>query len=345
MNRIELESFTKGFVLFFTSLSILVGVLFYFIYQKEILVKESELFTQMRICSLNLKCNKFDINFEQKRDDLSTYKLLKDDNSLYSLFNIDSSSKFLLKISFKKEKYLSILKDIKERFLLYYMLVLVVIVVLSVVFSLYTLNPLRKSLLLTEEFIKDILHDFNTPISSLKLNSYLLKKEIGENVKVLRIENSLKRILALQNNLITYLQNQPLQKEEFSLKEVVEDRVGFISKLYDDITFKVEVKDRYVNYNKEAFVRILDNLLSNASKYNKKDGNVYVTLDNNTLVIKDEGIGIKNTTKVFERFYKENQRGIGIGLHIVKKLCDELGIKIEIKSKIDVGTSIYLYLS
>ncbi len=345
MNRIELESFTKGFVLFFTSLSILVGVLFYFIYQKEILVKESELFTQMRICSLNLKCNKFDINFEQKRDNLSTYKLLKDDNSLYSLFNIDSSSKFLLKISFKKEKYLSILKDIKEKFLLYYMLVLVVIVVLSVVFSLYTLNPLRKSLLLTEEFIKDILHDFNTPISSLKLNSYLLKKEIGENVKVLRIENSLKRILALQNNLITYLQNQPLQKEEFSLKEVVEDRVGFISKLYDDITFKVEVKDRYVNYNKEAFVRILDNLLSNASKYNKKDGSVYVTLDNDTLIIKDEGIGIKNTTKVFERFYKENQRGIGIGLHIVKKLCDELGIKIEIKSKIDVGTSIYLHFS
>jgi len=332
-------------VLFFTSLSILVGVLFYFIYQKEILVKESELFTQMRICSLNLKCNKFDINFEQKRDNLSTYKLLKDDNSLYSLFNIDSSSKFLLKISFKKEKYLSILKDIKEKFLLYYMLVLVVIVVLSVVFSLYTLNPLRKSLLLTEEFIKDILHDFNTPISSLKLNSYLLKKEIGENVKVLRIENSLKRILALQNNLITYLQNQPLQKEEFSLKEVVEDRVGFISKLYDDITFKVEVKDRYVNYNKEAFVRILDNLLSNASKYNKKDGSVYVTLDNDTLIIKDEGIGIKNTTKVFERFYKENQRGIGIGLHIVKKLCDELGIKIEIKSKIDVGTSIYLHFS
>ncbi len=332
-------------MLFFTSLSILVGVLFYFIYQKEILVKESELFTQMRICSLNLKCNKFDINFEQKRDNLSTYKLLKDDNSLYSLFNIDSSSKFLLKISFKKEKYLSILKDIKEKFLLYYMLVLVVIVVLSVVFSLYTLNPLRKSLLLTEEFIKDILHDFNTPISSLKLNSYLLKKEIGENVKVLRIENSLKRILALQNNLITYLQNQPLQKEEFSLKEVVEDRVGFISKLYDDITFKVEVKDRYVNYNKEAFVRILDNLLSNASKYNKKDGSVYVTLDNDTLIIKDEGIGIKNTTKVFERFYKENQRGIGIGLHIVKKLCDELGIKIEIKSKIDVGTSIYLHFS
>jgi len=345
LNRIELESFIKGFLLFFISLSILVGVLFYFLYQKEILTKENELFTQMRICSLTLKCDDFNINFEEKSKKLTTYKLMKNDAILYSLFNIESSNKFLLKISFKKDKYIDILKVTKKKFYIYYIFALVAIAILSILFSLYTLNPLRKALILTEEFIKDILHDFNTPIASLKLNSYLLKKEIGENVKVTRIENSLKTILSLQNNLITYLQNQPLQKEEFSLKDIVEDRVNFISKLYEDISFKIDIEDKQINYSKEAFIRILDNLLSNASKYNKKHGTVYVSFTNNTLVIKDEGIGIKNTTKVFQRFYKENQRGIGIGLHIVKKLCDELDITIEIKSKIGLGTSVYLYLT
>ena len=344
MKKTELESFIKGFLLFFISLSILVGVLFYFLYQKEILSKENDFFTQMRICSLTLKCDKFDINFEQKNKNLTTYKLLKEDKSLYALFNIESSNDFLLKISLKKSYIKNTIQKIKRKFFIYYFVVLIVLIFLSALFSLYTLHPLREALLLTEEFIKDILHDFNTPISSLKLNSYLLKKEFGNNTKISRIENSVSTILALQNNLITYLQNQPLQKEKFSLKEVVKNRVDFISKIYTDILFEFKIEDRIVMYNKEAFIRIIDNLLSNSAKYNKKNGKVYINFQDNILSIKDTGIGIKNTDKVFKRFYKENERGIGIGLHIVKKLCDELGIKIDIKSKIDTGTTVFLNL-
>jgi len=298
----------------------------------------------MRICSLTLKCDKFDISFEKKNKNLTTYKLIKDGTKLYSLFGIDTSSEFLLKISSKKESYNKILKTIQKKFFIYYFAVLIILVLVSIAFSLYTLNPLREALLLTEEFIKDILHDFNTPISSLKLNSYLLKKEIGDNAKVSRIEDSVATILALQNNLVSYLQNQPLQKEEFLLESVLKARVKLLQKLYPDIFFEIDIEDKMLYYNKEAVIRIIDNLLSNAAKYNKQNGKISIKYSENILVIKDEGIGIKNTTKVFNRFYKENQRGIGIGLHIVKKLCDELGIKIEIKSKIGLGTSVSLYL-
>jgi K+-sensing histidine kinase KdpD len=48
---------------------------------------------------------------------------------------------------------------------------------------------------------------------------------------------------------------------------------------------------------------------------------------------------------VFDRYYKEQDRGIGIGLHIVKKLCDELRVPIKIKSKENQGTAIILNLS
>jgi len=91
--------------------------------------------------------------------------------------------------------------------------------------------------------------------------------------------------------------------------------------------------------------RILDNLLINAAKYNKENGDVQIQIKATTLSISDTGKGIKNANKIFDRFYKEHERGLGIGLHIVKKLCDELNIKIKVSSQVDKGTSFALTFS
>jgi len=115
-----------------------------------------------------------------------------------------------------------------------------------------------------------------------------------------------------------------------------------IEKNFKDLEFKVELEEIVLDTNKAAFTRILDNLLINAAKYNKKNGKVILKLENNMFKIEDTGIGIKNPSKVFERFYKEQERGIGIGLHIVKKLCEELGITIRVDSIVDKGTIFYL---
>ena len=105
-------------------------------------------------------------------------------------------------------------------------------------------------------------------------------------------------------------------------------------------------KEIKIYQNRKSFIRIVDNLISNASKYNKKEGNITLLYDETkkNLIIKDTGYGIKNTKLVFNRFYKEQKEGVGIGLHIVKKLCDELNINIEIKSDKNVGTIITLTL-
>jgi signal transduction histidine kinase len=98
--------------------------------------------------------------------------------------------------------------------------------------------------------------------------------------------------------------------------------------------------------NKDAFIRIIDNLLSNAGKYNKPHGYVKVYIDQDSkLIIEDSGVGIKNPSKIFTRYYKEQDRGIGIGLHIVKKLCDELRLSIKVNSKELEGTKIILDIS
>ncbi len=346
MSKVELESFFKSFALFFTSLGVLAGILFYISYTKNVQTLDEKLFTQMRLCSFDLKCKKFSIDFLEKNQQ-KLYTLYKNDNGLRSYYPIPNSQKYIMMIKFLQNDYKRELRKLQNSELLGFLVVLGVIFILSILFSIYALSPLRNALLLTQEFIKDILHDFNTPLSTLRLNSSMLKKEIGSNEKLLRIEQSVQNILNLQEHLRSYLFNHEMQKEKFQLHTVVNEQVCMLEKNYPDIKFGINIQELTLYTNKKAFERIINNILSNAAKYNKKDGSVSIVYDANikSLYITDTGKGIKNPQKIFERFYKEQERGIGIGLHIVKKLCDELGITISVSSAQGVGTTFKLNLS
>ena len=92
-----------------------------------------------------------------------------------------------MSIEFSIEQYNKALGNLKKEALFNFFSILSVIFILSIIFSIYALYPLRNALLLTQEFIKDILHDFNTPIASLRLNSSMLKREIGNNKKKIEL--------------------------------------------------------------------------------------------------------------------------------------------------------------
>ncbi|SFV71586.1 Two-component system histidine kinase DccS [hydrothermal vent metagenome] len=129
--------------------------------------------------------------------------------------------------------------------------------------------------------------------------------------------------------------------------ELIEERVHMIEQNYPNLRYEIKI-DEHIELEtfKKDFVRIVDNIIVNASKYNKPQGSVLVAYDvkGYNLTIKDTGKGIKNPKKIFKRFYKEHERGLGIGLHIVKKLIDVLGIKIEVNSVLEEGTTITLKL-
>lgn len=345
LNKVEIESFIKSFLLFFTSLGVLTGILFYINYTKDIQTLKETLFSQMRVCSFDLKCEEFVIDFVEKESQ-EFYSLYSDEKGLSTYYPLPNSDKYLMLIHLSKEQYALKLESLKRDALVHFFIILGVIFILSVLFSLYALYPLKNALLLTQEFIKDILHDFNTPLSSLRLNSAMLKKQIGENQKVERIEQSVQTILDLQNHLRSYLHNHTLQKEPFDLSEILMARISVIEKNYPNIHFHTHVAKQNLLSSKEALVRIIDNILINAAKYNKKNGSIRVSYDKEhcTLSITDTGVGIANPKRIFERFYKEQERGIGIGLHIVKKLCDELGIKIHVQSKLGEGSTFTLEL-
>jgi signal transduction histidine kinase len=220
-----------------------------------------------------------------------------------------------------------------------------VVFLLSMLFSFYALYPLKNALRLTQEFVKDILHDVNTPISTMRLNLSLLRQEVGENTKIKRIERGIENILLLQENLKHYLVQHQKESEYFLLFELIEERILMIEKSYPDLVYNIYiVQSIEVETNRELFIRIIDNILSNSSKYNRKKGEIHIRYDEKSrlLNISDTGQGIHHPQRVFERFYTEQKEGVGIGLHIVKKLCDSLHIKITISSTPQIGTTISL---
>ena len=341
MRRVELEAFLKGFSLFFLSMFTLFVIVLFTNYTKEIEALESKLLDDMRLCSFDLKCDNFSIDFEDKAD-FVTYKLYKKDR-LKAYFPILKSNDNFLVISLTQQQYQLKKDSIKWKIFKESVPIFFAIFTISIIFSLYTLSPLRHSLHLTEEFIKDILHDFNTPLATLRLNSAMLKKEIGENRKITRIESSIESVLSLQDNLRCYLFDHEMQRETFELKSFIEESVTLIEKSYGNISYKIDIPSEIgLKSNPKAFRRIINNLISNASKYNKHNGSVIIYYKDNQLIVIDTGKGIADIHQIFDRFYKEQDRGIGVGLHIVKKLCDELNIKIQVESQLGVGSRFIL---
>ena len=340
--------FEKTFVflssgMIFILLFLLIFVINLNIYHEEKHQLIDNIKKELEICSYKLDCKDTKIDFMKKNKNLLPIHLY-DKNEYYMLFPVQSVKHYYLRLSISKKDYLSKLNKIKKQIIknILFETIFILFITMLLVYILYL--PLKEAYKLNETFIKDLLHDLNTPLTTLKLNLFLLKKEIQNSKRIEKIEQNINAILNFQENLKMYLSHNKNQIENFNLKDIIEKKLKLYSTIYPSIKYENSV-DCKLNANKNAFEFILDNLISNAFKYNKQNGSIKIYLKNKKLYIQDSGIGIKNTKKVFDRFYKENERGIGIGLSIVKKLANEMKIKITINSKINEGSIIVLDLN
>ena len=344
MKTYEVESFLKSFLIFLILLEVLLAINFWNEYQIKKVEIDEKIHTKMKLCAYTTECKGFKTDFVDNKEDKEENILYKD-GDFYGYFKVPTAEKYLMKIVYPRESFLLRLKKLENKLLKKLFFYSLLAALVSLLFSIYALLPLRNALQINEEFVKDILHDFNTPISSMLINLKIFKREIGDNPKIKRLENNIQSILSLQDNLRIFLKGVPTQSENFSLKNMIESQVNYFDVLYPDINYSIRIDDTHLTTNRDAFKRVMDNILSNAGKYNIANGEVSIVLRGNELLIEDTGKGIKHPSKVFERYYKEQDRGIGIGLHIVKKLCDELKIAIKIQSKEEKGTKISLNLS
>ena len=197
--------------------------------------------------------------------------------------------------------------------------------------------------------MKDYLH--NDEKENLKIireaSSHLLKL-INEMLDLSRIENG-KLSLVSDNIVLTEL-----------LSEIVGvgERLALSQKIKFEYDF-VNIKQNYIKTDSKRLKQILFNIISNAIKYNKPNGNVLFRVigeDNMThdeakinFIVEDSGIGMTNEflNNIFEPFNRESEEreGTGIGLTITKSLVDLLGGEIKISSKINEGTKVILSFS
>ncbi len=295
----------------------------------------------MQVCSYSLNCEQFTFDFAPKEDHIVN-KLYSNDGN-YAYFTIPKSKKYYMKISYAPQKVENDIWLIKKSLWIKFILATFLLLVVALFFTFYSLKPIRTALRINDEFIKDILHDFNTPITSMILNIQMFERDKGENFFIKKVSHSIDTILLLQNNLKSFLHHSPTQNQEVDIANLAKRRLEYIQNIYPKINFNYENHNSLVKItNKDLLIRILDNLLSNAAKYNKPNGEVAVWIKGDLLHIKDTGKGIKDIDKVLQRYYKEQDRGLGLGLHIVQKLIQELNIEMHIETKEHHGTLIIL---
>ena len=124
----------------------------------------------------------------------------------------------------------------------------------------------------------------------------------------------------------------------------------------DDLSFKFSstVTAALINTDQMLFERVMQNIIGNSIKYTES-GSINVFLEksdeeNLSITIDDTGVGIskENLLKIYDEFYqvgnleRDSKHGFGLGLSIVKKLCELLNFNIEIKSDLGKGTSVQL---
>jgi len=321
----EKESLIKSFLLFFVVIELFLVFIFYNYYRIEVEHTQENITMQMKNYSFFLDSDKYDIDIVPYKQEYKYYELYMDDNYLYILAPLPVKSDELLKVYYPKKQYNRLLQKLRDKIYMQFIFLSFVSMLISMLFAMYVLKPLRESINLLEVFIKDIIHDLNTPITSILINLQMVEKQSEE---IESIKQSAKTISMLHKNLTNYIQNTSFENKDFDLVDLVDEQIKFFRPLYPHLRWEIDLDKGlkvYSDYN--ALSRVVYNLLSNACKYNTSKGYIKIYIKHNNLCIENDSYGIENPHRVFDRFYKESERGLGIGLHIVDRLCHDLHIK------------------
>jgi len=210
------------------------------------------------------------------------------------------------------------------------------------------IKPIKDEREKLNNFIKDTTHELNTPISAILMSSEseeLTKKQIK------RIQLAANKISEIYKDLTYIFLEENSEKKDFkeiNLKELITSQLKYFEALAErkKISIDTSLEDTNFFIDENDFTRLFNNLLSNAVKYNKMKGSIFIELKNKTLTINDSGIGIeeKKIKDIFNRYYRATSQsgGFGLGLNIVKNICDLYNIDIQIKSEIKKGTTFIL---
>ena len=261
---------------------------------------------------------------------------------------LDSVVQFYLKNGQGEEEYYVAVKVadpefailmLKLKIIFFSFIILLAILIIAYFIIRLSLRPLYRRIDFLNGFIRDTTHEINTPLSVIWMSIEMCETDPQKYLNNIKTASKTISTLYEDLTLVKFGGEDDNAVTTFSLSELVRDRLSYFGLNLEqkNINLNAQIAEVQLRSSYKKVRKIIDNLLSNAIKYCDENGDVGVNLTPLALTISNGGAGIakENLSRIFELYARFDERngGFGIGLHIVKTFCDELGFKISCKSK------------
>lgn len=219
----------------------------------------------------------------------------------------------------------------------------------------------KKAEIMRREFTANVTHELKSPLTSINGYAELIASGLVKNEDIQKfgqiINQEGNRLLNIIDDILklSKLDEENLEegRNNINIKYVVDSSIQRFKRISDKKNIKVinELDDIFIKTHESLFTDLITNIYENAIKYNKVNGQITIKYKKDErfirLIIEDRGIGIKkeDLPRIFERFYvadkqrTRNLKSTGLGLSIVKHICDYLNYNIKVESKYGYGTS------
>ena len=213
-----------------------------------------------------------------------------------------------------------------------------------------------------KEFFSNASHELRSPLTSIIGFQELIVEDFVSPGEVKDLcSKTLQEGKRMQNLINDMLDLSALEKEEkgevtkIDLKEIIDDISSSLEPqlLIDNLTIIKDIEPNvYMIANQKHIYQLLRNLIDNAIKYNVLNGKIYVTVKKEinaiSISVRDTGVGISegDQNQIFERFYRVDKArsrklgSSGLGLSIVRQVCNIYAAELTLESKVNVGTTI-----
>ncbi|WP_345985856.1 HAMP domain-containing sensor histidine kinase [Sulfurimonas sp. HSL-1656] len=212
------------------------------------------------------------------------------------------------------------------------------------------MRPLHQRVVQTERFVSDVTHELNTPVTALSMAAEQLLSAGRCSEKTLRnITASTRQLYDIYRSL-TYLNfaREPETPHAIDLAGVAEKSSAYYRPLMESKqqTLSLQTHPLYFAIPEAEAQLLLGNLIGNAVKYSPPGATVHLEMNAGCLIVRDEGMGIapEQQHRIFEQFTRATEigGGFGVGLSIVKRICDAYGITLTLDSAEGKGTQFRL---
>ncbi|NLM43383.1 MAG: HAMP domain-containing histidine kinase [Clostridiales bacterium] len=178
----------------------------------------------------------------------------------------------------------------------------------------------------------------------MKQNCYRLVRIVTNIIDLSKHDNGFLKLKIKNANIVSIVEDITMSIVKFAHMKNL------------NITFDTDIEEKIMAIDPDAIERIMLNLISNAIKFTKEGGSIYINIydkgDRIIVSVKDTGVGIPESSlkSIFERFYQidntlsKNMEGSGIGLSLVKALVESHGGTISVESELNKGTEFIIEL-